>query len=194
MEEILFYLEILSQDMFTAFGIFSLIYLTFNILFKNEKFKEFDSKARNSIIYIGILFMLVWIIRTFHMYFQETGESKQQLKELMFGKYFEQFWTQPIIWFILTQLYRIRKISNNYIFRILSSFGLIVSINKFTLFLSVFHRDYLPSSWTMYSGLDIYPSNIILENLLKLLIFIGCVFIIDKIKCKLNKKTTVNIG
>ncbi len=187
MEQILFYLEYLSQDMFTAFGIFSLFYLFISKFFKNEKLIEVDLKARKLIIYIGLVFIIVWNARTFQMYFQETGESKLELEQLMFGKYYVQFWSQPVIWFILTQLYRIKKISSNYLFRIFSSIVLIFSINKLVFFLSAFHRDYLPSSWSISGGLGIYPSNILLELLVKIIFFVILVLIFDKFSISKNK-------
>ena len=189
MEEILFYLELLTQDMLTAFGIFSIIYLIMKIFFKNQKLIDFDINARKFIVINGLIFIIVWTIRTFYFYFQYTGEDKIHLKELMFGKKLFEFWFQPFFWFILSQLYRLKKLSENYAFRILSSLFLIISFNKLTMLLSSFHRDYLPSSWSISSSLGIYPSNFILENLMKLLIFFVCVIITHKIMNRKIKTT-----
>ncbi|WP_445718331.1 hypothetical protein [Flavobacterium sp.] len=189
MEEIFFYLELLTQDMLTAFGIFSIIYLIMKIFFKNQKLIDFDIKARKFIAINGLVFIVVWTIRTFYLYFQYSGEDKIHLKELMFGKKLFEFWFQPFFWFILSQLYRLKKLSENYFFRMLSSLFLIISFNKLSMFLSSFHRDYLPSSWSISSSLGIYPSNFILENLMKLLIFFVCVIITEKIMNRKIKTT-----
>ena len=50
MEIILFYLEFLPQDIFTAFGIYTLIYLILKAFNKNQKIISFDFSARKFII------------------------------------------------------------------------------------------------------------------------------------------------
>lgn len=187
MEIILFYLEFLPQDIFTAFGIYSLIYIVLKTLTKNQKLIAFDLKARKFIILNGLIYYFAWTIRTIYFYFQNSGENQKDLEELMFGQYSLQFWFQPIFWLILSQLYRIKLLSENTIFRIISSLGLLISIDKLIIFLSAFHRDYLPSSWSISSNLGIYPSNFILEILTKLLIFIVCVVFFGQIERRINK-------
>ncbi|MFK7050986.1 hypothetical protein V3Q77_13990 [Flavobacterium davisii] len=63
------------------------------------------------------------------------------------------------------------------------------------IIITSFHRDYLPSSWTMYSDLDFYPSNYFLALLLKIMVFLVFVGIFSVITTKLkeikkNSKTT----
>lgn len=187
MEIILFYLEFLPQDIFTAFGIYTLIYLILKALNKNQKLISFDFSARKFIILNGLVYFTAWITRTIYFYFQNSGENQKELDELMFGQYSLQFWFQPIFWLILSQLYRVKLLSENTIFRILSSLSLLISLDKLIIFLSVFHRDYLPSSWSISSGLGIYPSNFFLEILIKILIFIFCVIFFDRLQNRINK-------
>lgn len=187
MEIILFYLEFLPQDLFIAFGIYSLLYVIIKTFNKNQTLIAFDFNARKFIILNGLIYFVAWTSRTIYFYFQNSGENQNNLEELMFGQYSLQFWFQPIFWLILSQLYRIKLLSENTIFRILSSLGLLISIDKLIIFLSAFHRDYLPSSWSISNDLGIYPSNFILEILTKLLIFIVCVIFFDRIKNRLNK-------
>jgi len=73
----------------------------------------------------------------------------------MFGKYWFGYWVQPLLWVSLTQLLRIKTIRKNVLLRILFSFLLIFSIEKYVIMMVAFHRDYLPSSWTMYNDLSI---------------------------------------
>lgn len=67
-----------------------------------------------------------------------------------------------------------------------------VSIERLMIFIITFHRDYLPSSWTMYSDLDIYPSNFILALFCKIimfLLFVGTYYFTKrKLKIALIKK------
>ncbi|APT23263.1 hypothetical protein BU993_11910 [Flavobacterium columnare] len=69
------------------------------------------------------------------------------------------------------------------------------SIERMVIIITSFHRDYLPSSWTMYNDLDIYPSNYFLTLLLKIMVFLVFVGIFSVITTKLkeikkNGKTT----
>ncbi|GEM59051.1 hypothetical protein FC1_22890 [Flavobacterium columnare NBRC 100251 = ATCC 23463] len=78
---------------------------------------------------------------------------------------------------------------------LVSSIFLMCSIERMVIIITSFHRDYLPSSWTMYNDLDIYPSNYFLTLLLKIMVFLVFVGIFSVITTKLkeikkNGKTT----
>ena len=66
----------------------------------------------------------------------------------------------------------LEKIWKNVMLRIIFSFLLIISIEKYIIIITSFHSYYLPSSWTMYSDLGIYPSNSFLKLLFKIIMFL----------------------
>ena len=105
----------------------------------------------------------------------------------IFEKYWFGIWIQPLFWFALSQIFRIKLFSKNILIRIIASFFLIISIERLIIIISSFHRDYLPSSWTMYRQLDIYPSNFILSILMKILIFMLFVGLYTFISNKINQ-------
>ncbi|RZJ50656.1 MAG: hypothetical protein EOO44_15940 [Flavobacterium sp.] len=182
-ENILLLLKIITIDFFTAFGLYTLLYLLLSIFVKKPQLYKIDKEAVQFISFVGIVYFLVWIIGTIVFYAESNPEEKSYMLQRMFGKYAIGFWLQPILWFTITQLLRFRKIYKNVFLRILFSFLLIISIEKFVIVMISFHRDYLPSSFTMYNDIGIYPSNFFLALLFKIilfLIFVGLYYIIKK--------------
>lgn len=185
-EKIIFTLHLINQDFFTAFGLFTILYLFLSIFIKKEILHQIDEEANKFISFIGILYLIIWIIGIIVEFNILNEEDKISMLNRIFGKYWFGFWIQPLFWVVITQLLRFKKIRKNILLRLLFSLLLILSIEKMILISITFHRDYLPSSWTMYNELDIYPSNFILLILLKIfifLIFVGIFrFVSDRIK------------
>ncbi|MDX6183545.1 hypothetical protein SGQ44_14910 [Flavobacterium sp. Fl-77] len=170
-ENILLLLQIITVDFFTAFGLYSLFFLLLSIFIKNVVLYKIDNEAIKFISFVGVVYFIVWIIGLFVFYAESNTEEQNIMLNRMFGKYWFGIWTQPILWFLVTQLLRVKRIYKNIFLRILFSFMLIISIERFILLTISFHRDYLPSSWTIYNDLDIYPSNFILAVFCKIIVF-----------------------
>lgn len=193
-ENIMLLLQIIIVDFFTAFGLYSLLFLVVSIFVKNIILYKIDDQATKFISFVGLIYFIVWIIGIFVFYAESNIEDQNNMINRMFGKYWFVIWTQPILWLLVTQLLRIESIYKNIFLRILFSIILIISIERFVIIITSFHRDYLPSSWTMYNDLDIYPSNFFLALLCKIimfLLFVGIYYIafnkITIFKKKLNK-------
>ena len=54
--------------------------------------------------------------------------------------------------FIPSQLFWFQKIKDSKWIKFVLSFFFIFSFERICIFISSFHRDYLPSSWTLYAG------------------------------------------
>ncbi|WP_291148707.1 hypothetical protein [Flavobacterium sp. UBA7680] len=186
-ENILLLLQIITVDFFTAFGLYSILFLIVSIFIKKPILYKIDEEAVKFISLAGVIYFTVWIIGIFVFYAENNPEEKSDMLNRMFGKYWIGFWSQPILWFTITQLLRLKKVSKNTLLRILFSFLLIVSIERFMIFIITLHRDYLPSSWTMYRDLDIYPSNFFLALLMKIMVFLLFVGIYYLAKSRLVK-------
>lgn len=185
-EKTIFTLHLINQDFFTAFGLFTILYLFLSIFIKKEILYQIDEEANKFISFIGILYLIIWIIGIILEFNILNEEDKIYMLNRIFGKYWFGFWIQPLLWVVITQLLRFKKIRKNIIIRLFFSLLLMVSIERMVIIYTSFHRDYLPSSWTMYNELDIYPSNLILSILMKFcifLIFVGIFrFVNDRIK------------
>lgn len=192
MMDIFFNLELLILDFFTAFGLYTFLFLILSIFIKKAIFYNFDEQAKKFLSFVGVLYIIFWFLETIVYYIECNPVEKNEMIERMFGKYWFGIWIQPLLWFVLSQIFRIKLFSKNIVIRIIVSFFLIISIERLVIIISSFHRDYLPSSWTMYRQLDIYPSNFILSIIMKILIFMLFVglytYIVNKVNQLKNNK------
>lgn len=174
-EEIIFTLQLIQIDFFSAFGLFTFLYFISSIFIRKPIPKIIDEESNRFISFIGILYLILWIIGIFVELKILNQEDKTELLNRMFGKYWFGFWTQPLLWVLITQLLRFRTIRKSIFLRILFSILLILTIERMIIIITSFHRDYLPSSWTMYNEIGIYPSNLILSLFLKIIVFLAFV-------------------
>lgn len=185
-------LQIITIDFFTAFGLYSLLFLIVSIFTKNAALYKVDNEAAKFISFTGLVYFAVWIIGLFVFYFESNIEAQNSMLNRMFGRYWFGIWAQPILWFLVTQLLRIKRVYKNIFLRLLFSFILIISIERFVIMMTAFDDDYLPGGWTMHRDLDIYPPNFILALFCKILVFllfVGIYYLAtSKLKMVLKKK------
>lgn len=181
-ERLLFNLEIILVDFFSAYGLTTLLYLILLPFIKNPLLKKLDNQSNRFISFIGIVYLITVSTTTLVLLHILDEESKTHLLQRMFGKYWFGFWIQPLLWVSITQFLRFEVIRKNILLRLLFSLLLILSIEKMVIIFTSFHRDYLPSSWSM-SHNPFYPSNFFLELLMKVsiyLLLVGLFFFIKK--------------
>ncbi len=186
-ENIISILKTLTVDFFTAFGLYSFLFLISSIFIKKATFYKFDEEAKKFISFVGFLYIIIWFLGIFVYYIESSPEERTGIINRMFGKYWFGIWIQPLFWFLLSQIFRIKLFSKNILIRIFASFFLIFSIERLVIISTSLHRDYLPSSWTMYSDLGIYSSFFILSILLKILFFMLFVWLFTFIANKINQ-------
>lgn len=186
-ENIISILKTLAVDFFTAFGLYSFLFLISSIFIKKATFYKFDEEAKKFISFVGFLYIIIWFLGIFVYYIESSPEERTGMINRMFGKYWFGIWIQPLFWFLLSQIFRIKLFSKNILIRIFASFFLIFSIERLVIISTSLHRDYLPSSWTMYSDLGIYSSFFILSILLKILFFMLFVWLFTFIANKINQ-------
>ena len=175
------------MDFFTAFGLYSFLFLISSIFINKATFYKFDEEAKKFISFVGFLYIIIWFLGIFVYYIESSPEERTGIINRMFGKYWFGIWIQPLFWFLLSQIFRIKLFSKNILIRIFASFFLIFSIERLVIISTSLHRDYLPSSWTMYSDLGIYSSFFILSILLKILFFMLFVWLFTFIANKINQ-------
>jgi hypothetical protein len=117
-------------------------------------------------------------------------QGKNDLLHRMFGKYWLGFWLQPLLWFSITQLLRFETIRKNIFCRLIFSILIILSLERIVIISTSLHRDYLPSSWTIYNDSGLYPSNIFLEIIMKVSIYLLFVELFAVISKKINEWKT----
>lgn len=186
-EEILYILQLLNQDFFIAFGLFTILYLLLSIFIKKPILHQFDENATQFISFIGILYLIVYSIGLTIELNVLNEIDRASLLHRMFGKYAIGFWTQPLLWVLMTQLLRFEKIRSMIFLRLLFSLFFIFTIERMVLLSVVFHRDYLPMSWTMSYELPIYPPNFFLMVLMKIMVFLLFAGLFQFIKSKIQR-------
>ena len=174
--------NILRIDLFYTLGFYSIIYFITTRFIKDETLlNKFDGFAIIAIIYGGVIWFGLLIIGTFLWYFELDDEVNKidYLDRIFYSTYSFYYWGQYIYWFILTQLFRLKKISKNLILRILISFLFVLTFERIIILITTIHRDYLPSSWSIHNEFSFVTNNLILNLIIKLLTFIVLVLIIN---------------
>lgn len=166
-----YYLEPLLADFFLSFGLYTLIFLTVSIFYKNPSLNRIDFQASRMISVIGVIYLFIWFCNIFFELAEGSDEEKAFLMQRMFGHYWIGFWVQPLLYFAITQILRIERIRTQKILRLVISLFFILSIERMVIISTSLERDYLPSSWNMQND-SIYPHNFFLNFSLKLLVFL----------------------
>ncbi|WJS94931.1 hypothetical protein NYQ10_00420 [Flavobacterium johnsoniae] len=188
-QTLLFSLEFILVDFFSTYGIIIIICLLLSIFIKNPILQKINDQSKRFITFIGIAYLIVFLLATIIELNISDEESNFFLLNRMFGKYWFGFWLQPLLWFSMSQLLRIKSIQKSILLKLIFSFFFIISIEKIVIIVTSFHRDYLPSSWTMstYS----YSSNLFLELLIKFSIFLISAVFFMMITQKINDWKTI---
>lgn len=149
-----FILDFIRIDLIIGFGWYSILFFILRG-FKHQKeyLTEFDKIACKTVVFLGILFIIVWLALVAFNYFGiMTEEEKTMFIQRLTGPYGFWFLSQPLFWLILTQLLRIRWVRRFLLFRLLIVIPFILTFERFVIIVTSFHRDYLPSSWSMYNS------------------------------------------
>lgn len=171
-ETCLYNLQLILRDFFTAFGLFTILYLILSSFTKNPTLVKINKQSNSFISFIGVLYLIIWLITLLILFNSLNEGEKSNLLNRMLGKYWFGFWTQPMLWFLISQVFRLESVRKSIILKVLFSFFMIFSIEWLVILTTSFHQDYLPSSWSMHSDPAIYPSNIILSAVLKILVYL----------------------
>ena len=181
-------LDNLISYCFFGFGIYTIFFLIFKrfIFFKGKiAFQKFDSAALTTIIICGIVYLLLWIFGLISFFLEANLEDINRFQNRISGKYCYGYWFQPLSYVISSQLLWFTYIQKSTFFRLILGLILMFNAEKFIIFITSLHRDYLPSSWDMYSD-DIFGI-LFLDGFLKTLIFIFFAVIVNFFKDKISK-------
>ena len=180
-------LNYLISYCFFGFGIYTLIFLVLKkFYFFKEKtfFQKFDNAAITIVIIAGLIYLLLWIFGVISFFIEANPEDIHNFQNRISGKYWYGYWFQPLSYVISSQLLWFTYIQKSTFFRLILGLILMFNAEKFVLFMTSLHRDYLPSSWSMNSD-DIFGV-LVLDGFLKILIFGFFVIVVYFIKNKIS--------
>ncbi|MCZ4409994.1 hypothetical protein O3Q51_14325 [Cryomorphaceae bacterium 1068] len=137
--------DVYRFDVLIGFGIYSTFYFLLQPLLKRRSFfKAFDHSAIELIIYGGVL--------SFGLFFLGAliGESYDKPVEAAAGEVATNrqltFWIQILVWFLLSQSFRIGLVRKYWLSRVLVILLSIISYEVFVIILTSLHRDYTNDS------------------------------------------------
>jgi hypothetical protein len=138
------------------------------------KFKElFIFTAVQAVRVGGILYFILFLLQTYLLYSQAGSDEIFSVENRLSGPYWLAYWFPPLMNLLLTQLLWIRKLyMKKGALITMSLLLLFLPSPRFIIFITAFHRDYLPSSWSMYQG------DMILGFVLNIIVFIFIIFTI----------------
>ena len=179
----------LSNVAFFGFAIYSLFYIVFKhfTFFKsNTVFEKIDQATRIVVGLAGVLFAQIWMLEIISILCGDDLSNRDFLMKRMLGKYAFGFWLQPLCTIIFSQLVWFKKLAKHSLFRFVIALFLFIDFEKLVIIITSLHRDYLPSSWTMYEDFS-FLGWMISSWIIKLFFFASMVVVVYYIK---NRKTT----
>ncbi|QNR22811.1 hypothetical protein [Croceimicrobium hydrocarbonivorans] len=185
--------RILQLDFLQSFGIYSIVYFILRLFWKDARLKVFDAYAVKAFVYLGLTWFLLWLIGDFVYYFQVLDEAGQEeFRSELVGKYFFLFWLQALLWLLITQAFRWKRLSRYLLIRILAGLSFVFSIERLVIIITSLHRDYLASSWKLFGEpfsfeVILGSDSIILSQIFRLCLYIACTFLIIGIEKAISK-------
>ncbi len=160
-------LSFIQQDLFTAFGIISILYPLGVLISKRAEKTLYDKVFCSFIVFLGMVYLCLWIILIVGALMTSQEPDSATILNRIFGEYWWSFWLQIVLWIGATQLLRLPKFKYYPLLRLMISLVLLVPM-ELVVFLFKFNQGGL-----IKIGLSEDILTIGGELLLKLGIFFG---------------------
>lgn len=182
MEGIGFLLDVIATDLFIAWGLYTLLWVIVRIFYKSPLLERMDADANQLIVFTGLVFLLLWVLGLTLSLTIGDAEATDRIKDRIFGKYWFGYWTQPVLWVVLTQLLRLKRLRNNSFWRLGTAFFLIFSIERLVILSVVLHRDYFPDSTGILDDMGLNVWMLIGGAFLKVAFYLGISWVFSYVK------------
>ncbi len=189
-------LEFFRTDIFSSFGLITTLLLIGRYIPKvKDIVVKIDEMACRLIIFSGIAYTVI-ILLSYVYLFLIVGDSNNEyaITNRATGPYAWVYWLMVFSWLLITQPFRFKIVRKNIIIRLISIPFFLITLEQYTILITTIHRDYLPDGWSNldpFSVLDTIPYWP-LHLILKLILFIGYVFIFQWIYQKIKKNKVVS--
>jgi hypothetical protein len=168
---------------FAVYSFFFVVYKQFDFYKTSETLKLIDKSAITVVSIAGLAYAAVWLVDIALILLGTDIENKSSFIRRATGIYWFGYWLQPTLYVLATQLLRIKKIANHGFLRFFLAFLLFFNFEKFVIIVTSLHRDYLPSSWSMYGGFSFFGW-IIADWAIKLILFSAFVIVTYYLKAR----------
>lgn len=164
------------SNLFLGFGLYNLLFLFlgFTGFRKNNFYREFDTSAIKTLLLLGLTYLVVYGYDTLMIFIDDDPTDKTAYLERLNGPYAFAIFAQQFLYIFFSLAFLIPHVKRIFLLRLFFGLGLILNFEKITIFVTSLHRDYLPSSWRMYSTLT---GSLLLDWLLSMVIFICLSFV-----------------
>lgn len=189
-------LEFFRTDIFSSFGLITILLLTGRYIPKvKDIVLKIDEMACRLIIFSGIAYTVI-ILLSYAYLFLVIGDPNNEyaITNRATGPYAWVYWLMVFSWLLITQPFRFKLVRKNILIRLISIPFFLITLEQYTILITTIHRDYLPDGW---SNLD--PFSVLntipywpLHLILKLILFIGYVFIFQWIYQKIKRNKVVS--
>ncbi|RZK55319.1 MAG: hypothetical protein EOO91_14305 [Pedobacter sp.] len=190
-------MDFIRIDIFIAFGIYSLLFLISSFIFTDkDRLYRLDELSARFISFIGLVYFSCFLTAiTFPLF--RGGEERINLLSRMFGPYWFAFFLPSLTYLLITQLIRFKWIRKSRTTRLFFVPFMLITFEQFVILITSLDRDYMPSSWSMATDINLSTFEMVFSLLIKILfysIYIGLFYLItEKLKkfsfAKPNKET-----
>jgi hypothetical protein len=146
-------IDLLLQSIFLGFTFYNVLFVITLLTVKKEN-AIFNSETESIAVILVRWSGITYLILLVNTVIQNLLEEEVSQINRMFGPYWLAFWIYPFAFFFLTQLLWVKKIEKNRVIKVfISTFILIaLSFEGLIFLLTRFFRDYLPTSWSIYTS------------------------------------------
>jgi hypothetical protein len=138
------------QSLFVGFGIFILAtsFLHFKKQERNELIASLTDSAIIMIRLATIAYLAIWLADLYKRY---QSEEYYLMMSRLTGPYWFGYWIYPLCYGVFPQLLWIKPVKRIKAIRVITAFLFlfVLYIEKIVILVTLLHRDYVPSSWTM---------------------------------------------
>lgn len=169
--------------LFVGFGIFTLT--TVFIHFRNDKRANVLNGLINSSTEIirltAVAYLVMWLTNLYSAY--QTQDPYIFLNR-MTGPYWFGYWIYPFCYGLVPQLLWVKKFKQMKVVRLITALLLLfgVYLEKIIIWITSFHRDYVPSSWSMI------PRYFLYDWFVNFVLFSAVLGVVVLLKNKLNRE------
>lgn len=196
MEVFDFLLEFIRSDIFSSFGLITILVLTGRYIPKiKEAISKFDEAACRFIVFSGIVYMIILLLSYAYLFLIiKDPNNDQAILDRATGPYAWAFWIMIFSWLLITQPFRLKFVRKNTIIRLISIPFFLITFEQYIILITTIHRDYLPPSTSNTNIGDLLPQIPYwpLHLILKLGLFIGYVFLFQWIYSKIKRNKIVS--
>lgn len=189
-------LEFFRTDIFSSFGLITILLLIGRYIPKIKDWViNIDEMACRLIIFSGIVYTITLLLSYAYL-FLIIGDSDNEyaITNRATGPYAWAYWLMIFSWLFITQPFRFKLVRKNILIRLISIPFFLITFEQYIIMTTSFSRDYWLEEGKGFSLLE--ALNAIpywpLHLLLKLILFIGYIFIFQWVYQKIKRNKIVS--